>query len=130
MAKASYVWTGSEWLPVASAFPTAHQRFIEDNASTSHTLDVNDTGKALVFSNSSPITLTIPDDSTYEFVVGQTFVVIQKGTGTVSVTTEDVSVLNSSVATGTVDLDGQYAVATLMKVDADEWIIYGNIVSP
>lgn len=130
MAKASYVWTGSEWLPVASAFPTAHQRFIEDSVATSYTLGVNDTGKAIVFSNSSSITLTIPDDSTYDFVVGQTFVVIQNGTGTVSVTTEDVATLNSSVATGTVDLNGQYSVATLIKVDSDEWIIYGDIVSP
>jgi hypothetical protein len=130
VAKASYVWSGSEWLPVASAFPTAHQRFIENSAATSYTLDVNDTGKAIVFSSSSSVTLTIPDDATFEFTVGQTFVVIQNGTGTVSVTTEDVADLYSSVATGTVELNGQYAVATLIKVDSDEWVIYGDIVSP
>lgn len=130
MAKASYVWSGSEWLPVASAFPTAHQRGVESSASTSYTLDVNDTGKAIVFSSSSPVTVTIPDDSTFEFVVGQTFIIIQNGTGTVSVTTEDVADLNSSVATGTVNLNGQYSVATLIKIDSDEWVIYGDIVSP
>ena len=130
MAKASYVWSGSEWIPVASAFPTAHQRGVESSASTSYTLDVNDTGKALVFSSSSPVTVTIPDDSTFEFVVGQTFIIIQNGTGTVSVTTEDVANLYSSVATGTVDLNSQYSVATLIKIDSDDWVIYGDIVSP
>jgi hypothetical protein len=128
MAKPSYVWTGTEWLPVASAFPTAHQRIVSSENGTSVTLDVNDTGKALVFSNSSPITVTIPDDSTYEFVVGQTFLLIQNGSGTVSVTTESSATLSSTAGTGTVDLNGQYAVATLIKVEPDEWIIYGDIV--
>jgi hypothetical protein len=128
MAKPSYVWTGSEWLPVASAFPTAHQRIIASSASTSYTLGVNDTGKAIVFSNSSPITVTIPDDSTYEFVVGQTFLIIQNGTGTVSVTTENDATISSTAGTGTVDLNGQFAVATLLKIDNDEWVIYGDTV--
>lgn len=130
MAKASYVWSGSEWVPVASAFPAAHQRGIENSAATTYTLDVNDTGKAIVFSSNSPVTVTIPDDSTFEFVVGQTFIIIQNGTGTVSVTTEDVANLYSSVATGTVDLNSQYSVATLIKIDSDDWVIYGDIVSP
>jgi hypothetical protein len=128
MAKPSYVWTGSEWLPVASAFPTAHQRIISSETGVSVTLDVNDTGKALVFSSSDPVTVTIPDDSTYEFVVGQTFLLIQNGTGTVSVTTENDATLSSTASTGTVDLNGQYAVATLIKIEPDEWIIYGDIV--
>jgi hypothetical protein len=128
MAKPSYVWTGSAWVPVASSFPTAHQRIVSSETGTSVTLDVNDTGKALVFSSSSPVTVTIPDDSTHEFVVGQTFLLIQSGSGTVSVTTESSATLSSTAGTGTVDLNGQYAVATLIKVEPDEWIIYGDIV--
>lgn len=127
MAKPSYVWTGTEWLPVASAFPTAHQRILSYEVGTSLTLDVNDTGKALVFSSSDPVTVTIPDDSTYEFVVGQTFLLVQNGSGTVSVTTESSATISSTAGTGTIDLNGQYAVATLVKIDDDEWIIYGDI---
>jgi hypothetical protein len=130
MAKSSYVWSGSEWVPVASSLPQVHQRGVVYSESTSYTLGVNDTGKAIVFSSSSSVTLTIPDDSTYEFSVGQTFVIVQNGTGAVSITTEDTALLTSSVATGTVALNDQYAVATLMKIDNDEWVVYGDIVGP
>lgn len=128
MAKPSYVWSGSAWVPVASSLPTANQRIVSYETGTAITLDVNDTGKALVFSNSSPVTVTIPDDTTYEFSVGQTFLLVQNGTGTVSVTTESTATLSSTAGTGTLDLNGQFAVATLIKIDADEWVIYGDIV--
>lgn len=128
MAKPSYVWSGSEWVPLASSLPTANQRIVSYETGTSITLDVNDTGKALIFSNSNPVTVTIPNDTTYEFAVGQTFLLVQNGTGTVSVTIESPATLSSKVGTGTVDLNGQFAVATLIKVEADEWIIYGDLV--
>jgi hypothetical protein len=130
MAKSSYVWSGSEWIPIASAVPQPHQRGVVDSASTAYTLGVNDTGKAIVFSSSSSVTLTIPKDATYEFSIGQTFLVIQNGTGSVSISVESPAVLRSSVATGTVELNQQYSVATLIKVDSDEWVVYGDIVSP
>ena len=116
--KTSKVWTGSEWAGLAVAVANSQQKTISNQAGTTLTL------------NSSPIIVTIPDDASDEFLIGQTIVLIQNGTGTVSVTTEDVANLNSSVATGTVDLNGQYSVATLIKIDSDEWIIYGDIVSP
>ena len=127
MAKPSYVWTGSAWLPIASAFPTAHQRIVSEEAGTSLTLDVNDTGKALVFSSSSPVTVTIPADSTYEFEIGQTFLIVQEGTGTVSVTGAVGVTLSGLSVSAPVDIAGQYGVATLMKIDDDEWVIFGNI---
>jgi len=127
MAKPSYVWTGSAWLPIASAFPTAHQRIISEEAGTSLTLDVNDTGKALVFSSSDPVTVTIPADSTYEFEIGQTFLIVQEGTGTVSVTGAVGVTLSGLSVSDPVDIAGQYGVATLIKIDDDEWVIFGNI---
>lgn len=127
MAKPSYVWTGSAWLPIASAFPTAHQRIVSEETVTSLTLDVNDTGKALVFSSSDPVTVTIPADSTYEFEIGQTFLIVQEGTGTVSVTGAVGVTLSGLSVSDPVDIAGQYGVATLIKIDDDEWVIFGNI---
>lgn len=127
MAKPLYVWTGSAWLPIASAFPTAHQRIVSEETSTSLTLSVNDTGKALLFTNSNPVTVTIPADSTYEFEIGQTFLLIQEGTGTVSVTGAIGVTLSGLSVSDPVDISGQYGVATLIKVYDDEWVIFGNI---
>jgi hypothetical protein len=128
--KTSKVWTGSEWAGLAVAVANSQQKTISNQAGTTLTLDTTVAADTFVFSNSSPITVTIPDDASDEFFIGQTIVLIQNGTGTVSVTTEDVADLNSSVATGTVNLNGQYSVATLIKIDSDEWVIYGDIVSP
>jgi hypothetical protein len=127
MAKASYVWSGSAWVPIASAFPQAHQRGIVNVVGTSYTLGVNDTGKALLFSNSSSVTVTIPKDSTYEFVVGETFVIIQYGSGQVTVAAESGATLYS--LSGNTKTSGQYAEVRAMKVDSDKWVLSGNLTS-
>ena len=128
--KTSKVWTGSEWAGIAVAVANSQQKTISNQVGTSLFLNTTVAADTFVFSSSSSITVTIPDDATQEFTIGQTIVLIQNGTGTVSVTTEVVAALNSKVASGTVDLDGQYSVATLIKVDNDEWVIYGDVIAP
>jgi hypothetical protein len=127
MAKASYVWTGSEWLPVASALPQTHQRGIVDSASTTYTLGVNDTGKALVFSSSSSVTVTVPKDSTHTFVTGQTFLIVQRGTGQVTVQAESGAVLYS--LDNKTKTSGQYAELRLLKIESDKWVLSGDLTS-
>lgn len=124
MAKASYVWSGSEWVPVASALPQAHQRGVSYSSATSYTLGVNDTGKAILFSSSDPVTVTVPNDSTYEFVVGQTIEIVQMGTGTVTVESEGDAVLRYRLGFATF---GQYSKIELMKIDTDEWLLSGDL---
>ena len=128
--KTSKVWTGSEWAGIAVAVANSQQKTISNQVGTALTLDTTVAANTFVFSSSSSITVTIPDDASDEFTIGQTLLIIQNGTGTVSVTTEDVAVLNSKVASGTVDLNGQYSVATLIKIDNNEWVIYGDILAP
>jgi len=127
MAKASYVWSGSEWVPVASAFPAAHQRGVVDTSSTSYTLGVNDTGKAIVFSSSSSISVTIPVDSTYSFPIGQTILLIQNGTGTVTIAGAVGVTVNGTGVTSSIEITGQYGVATLIKIANNSWIVFGNV---
>ena len=128
--KTSKVWTGSELAGIAVAVANSQQKTISNQVGTALTLDTTVAANTFVFSSSSSITVTIPDDASDEFTIGQTLLIIQNGTGTVSVTTEDVAVLNSKVASGTVDLNGQYSVATLIKIDNNEWVIYGDILAP
>jgi hypothetical protein len=124
MAKASYVWSGSAWVPVASALPQAHQRGIVYSAATSYTLGVNDTGKAIMFSSNSPVTVTVPNDTTYEFVVGQTIELVQMGSGTVTVESEGVTVLRYRLGAATF---GQFSKVELLKIDSDEWLLSGDL---
>lgn len=127
MAKASYVWSGSEWVPIASALPQAHQRGLRTSSATSYTLGVNDTGKAIVLTNSSAITLTIPEDSTYNFAIGQTFLVIQNGTGAITVAAAVGVTLNSK--SSYVETSGQFAEARLLKTAANTWLLSGDLTS-
>jgi hypothetical protein len=127
MAKASYVWSGSDWVAVASAVPQTHQRGITTVTNTTHTLGVNDTGKALLTTNSSPVTITIPADSTYNFSVGQTFVVSQIGTGAVTIAAAVGVTLNSK--SSYVNLSGRYAEARLLKTASDVWLLSGDLSS-
>jgi hypothetical protein len=127
MAKASYVWSGSEWVPLASAVPQTHQRGIVNSASTAYTLGVNDTGKALLFSSSSEVTVTIPAESSYNFSLGETFLVAQQGTGAVTIAAAvgvTLLSLNNKVKTS-----GQYAEVRLLKIDSDKWLLSGDLSS-
>ena len=124
MAKASYVWSGSEWVAVASAVPQTHQRGIVNSAATSYTLGVNDTGKTVKFSSSSSVTETVPNDSTYSFAVGQTIELVQMGSGTVTVASEGLTVLRSRLGVATF---GQYSKIELMKIGSDEWLLSGDL---
>jgi hypothetical protein len=127
MAKASYVWSGSAWVQVASAIPQTNQRGVNNINATSHTLNADDTGKALIFNNNSAVTLTVPKDSTYSFAIGQTFVLIQHGTGAVTVQAESGTTLRSM--SSYVKTSGQYAEARLIKIDTDEWVLSGDLSS-
>jgi len=127
MAKASYIWTGSEWLAVASAFPTAHQRFINNSTATAYTLSANDISKAIVFNSSSSITLTIPPETTYPFIDGQTFVVLQKGSGVITVAAGVGVTLRSK--SSYVKTAGQYSEIRLIKIGTNEWLLSGDLSS-
>jgi hypothetical protein len=128
MAKSAYVWSGAAWIPVASSFPQAHQRGIVSTASTTRTLGASDIGKAIEFTSNDAVTVTIPADSTFEFAIGQTILLIQKGSGTVSVDGAVGVTLSGAVISTPIGISAQYGVATLLKLDSDDWIIFGDIV--
>jgi hypothetical protein len=127
MAKASYVWSGSEWIAVAGAVPQTQQRGISSSTSTSYTLGSTDTGKAIILTNSSAITLTIPAESTYNFAIGQTFLIVQNGTGAVTVAAAVGVTLNSK--SSYVKTSGQFAEVRLIKTASNTWLLSGDLTS-
>jgi uncharacterized protein YaiE (UPF0345 family) len=125
--KTAQVYTGSEWVDIAVAISEATQRTVGNITGTSYTLLETDAGKVLVFSNSSAIDLTIPAESVTNYAIGQTFVVIQKGTGTITIAgAVGVTIRSLSSKTKT---NGQYSEARLIKIASNEWLLSGDLSS-
>lgn len=122
MAKASYVWSGSGWVAVASAFPQANQRSIITTPAGSYTLSEQDTDKAIIFTSNTSVTLTIPLESSYTFANGTSFEIIQKGLGTITFASSATLHYRAGYATF-----GQNSTAYLRKIGTDEWILSGDL---
>lgn len=122
--KSAKVYTGSEWVDLAVSVADATQRVVIQDTGTARTLGSTDAGKAIVFTNSNPITVTVPNDDTYNFAVGQNIILIQKGTGQVTVASEGTAAIRYRVGFKTY---GQYSRIELLKIAANEWSISGDL---
>lgn len=91
---------------------------------TTYTLVLADAHKLVTLSNASAITLTVPPNSSVAFETGDQVNLLQLGAGQVTVAAGSGVTLR---AQGTkVKLNGQYAIATLVKIASDEWVLVGN----
>jgi hypothetical protein len=91
---------------------------------TTYTLVLADAHKLVTLNNSSPITLTVPADGSVNFDIGDQVNILQRGTGQVTVSgAVGVSILAQGNKT---KLNGQYSIATLIKMAAGEWVLVGN----
>jgi hypothetical protein len=93
---------------------------VTTKTATAYTLNNNDNGKIVVFTNSSAITLTIPAGLDKRFTCS----IVQYGTGQITVTAGAGATLrlrNNTNKTG-----GQYAIASLVSVITNEYILTGD----
>lgn len=125
--KSAKVYTGAEWVDLAVAVADPFQRTVGNITTSPYTILSTDAGKALVLNSSSSMSLVIPAESTYNFVIGQTFLIIQKGTGVITVSGESGVTIRSK--SSYVKTAGQYSEARLIKIAADEWLLSGDLSS-
>jgi hypothetical protein len=125
--RSAKVWTGSVWEDLAVAVPNVHRWLVNNVTNTAYTLQLSDAGKVVRLTNSSAMTLTVPADSSVNFEVGQEIILTQFGSGEVTVS-EGVDVTVNSLG-GNLGLLGQYAVARLIKVASDEWLLSGDLTA-
>jgi hypothetical protein len=125
--KSAQVYTGSEWVDLAVAVADPFQRTVGNVTTTPYTILSTDAGKALVMNSSSSMSLVVPAESTYNFVIGQTFVIIQKGTGAITVSGASGVAIRSK--SGNTITNGQYSEARLIKIAANEWLLSGDLSS-
>ena len=123
--KSAKIYTGSDWVDLAVAISDSWQRPVGNISGTAYTPVLTDAGKALVFTSSSSVTLTLPPESTSNFLIGQTFILIQKGTGVVTVAAGSGVTLRSK--SSYVKTAGQYSEARLIKTASNEWLLSGDL---
>lgn len=91
---------------------------------TTYTLVLADALKVVSCSNAAAITLTVPTNASVAFPVGTQIIVYQAGAGQVTISGAGVTFRSNGTK---LKLTGQYAVATLIKIGTDEWIVAGNV---
>jgi hypothetical protein len=98
---------------------------INAQTGTTFTPALTDAGKLVTASNAAAISLTIPTDATVDFPIGTQLLVMQLGAGqvTVSAVTPGTTTIISRSGTKTA---GQYALISLIKVAANQWVVGGD----
>jgi len=125
--KTSKIWTGSEWAGIAVAVADSQQKTIGNSAATALTLSTSDATNAFVFSSNSSITVTIPTNADQSFLIGQTFLVFQNGTGVITFSAASGVTLRSK--SSYVKTAGQYSEVRLIKIATNEWLLSGDLSS-
>lgn len=93
---------------------------------TTYTLVLTDVAKVVSLTNAASITLTIPTNATVAFPTGTQILLYQGGAGQVTVGGAGVTIRSQGTK---LKLFGQYAVAGLLKVGTDEWVLFGNVTA-
>jgi hypothetical protein len=94
---------------------------------TSYTTVLGDDGKLITLDNAAAITLTIPPNGTVAYGIGTQLNLMQLGAGQVTITAGAGVTLRSA---GTkVKTNGQYSVATCVKIATDTWVLVGNLAA-
>ena len=83
-------------------------------------------GQMVTMDNASPNTVTLPANGSVAYPIGTEIHFQQLGAGatTIAITTDTLNV-NANL---TLVLNGQYAVATALKITATTWTLFGNLV--
>jgi len=116
------VLTASELTNVATAMIA-----INAQTGTTYTTVLLDDGKFITCSNAASIALTIPPNSSVAYGIGTQINIMQLGAGVVTITPGAGVTIRSSGAK--LKTKEQYAVATCLKIAADEWVAVGNLAA-
>jgi hypothetical protein len=93
--------------------------------SSAFTLELEDVSKTILLNTSSPMALTVPANSVVSIPVGYQYNLIEIGTGRTTFSPSAGVAINSK--NGQMYIDSRYGKATLLKIDTDSWIAYGDI---
>jgi hypothetical protein len=99
---------------------------INAQTGTSYTLVLGDLAKLITMDNSSPMTLTVPENASVAFEVGDKIDILRKGTGTLAIEGTGSASVN---ATPGLNLRAQWSSATLVKLATNTWVLIGDLAA-
>lgn len=97
-------------------------------SNTTYTLALTDRDKLVTLSNASPITLTVPLNSSVAFATGAVVNIQQTGAGAVTIQGASGVTITSTGATATAPVTrAQYSAASIIKTGTDSWTVIGDL---
>ena len=100
---------------------------VNTQTGTTYTLALSDATKMVTLSNAAGITLTVPTNATAAFPTGTQILLAQLGAGQVTIAGASGVTVNSNGSK--LKLNGQYAVASIIKTGTDTWLAVGNLTT-
>lgn len=94
-------------------------------SAATYTLVLGDAETVIDFTNGSAVVVTVPSNASVAFDVGTQIILSQGSTGAVAI--QGASGVTVRAEGGKDTTVGQHAVAGLIKVATDEWLLFGNL---
>ena len=99
-------------------------QLINTQVGTTYTLALADAGKLITLNNGSPISVTVPLNSSVAFPTGTHIDFAQLGAGQVTIAGDVGVTLNYTPGN---KLRAQYSGASIIKIGTDTWMLFGDI---
>ncbi len=97
---------------------------LKNSQSGNYTLVLSDENKVIILTGASPFTFTIPPNSSVAFPIGTTVGFTQDGAGQLTIAAGVGVTIKTEVG---LNLNTQYAMASAVKTDTDEWRLSGSL---
>jgi len=123
--KSVYDWAVGLFATIANLALKTDKLIVANRQTASYTLVLSDADKLVEMNVASANNLTIPLNSSVAFATGTQILLAQYGAGqTTLVPTSGVTIRSNA---SKVKLNAQYSGATLIKIDTNEWYLFGDI---
>lgn len=100
---------------------------INAQTGTTYTLALTDVAKVVTLTNANAITLSINTDANVNFAIGTQILLYQGGAGQVTIAATTPGTTNIRSQGSKLKINGQYGLAGVMKIAANEWVAFGNL---
>jgi len=123
--KSVYDWAVGLFATITNLALKTDKLITANRQTASYTLVLSDADKLVEMNVASANNLTIPLNSSVAFATGTQILLAQYGAGqTTLVATSGVTIRSNGAK---VKLNAQYSGATLIKIDTNEWYLFGDI---